>query len=416
MVRVPIALTLLSTRLECILRTVKKAQLMLPNAWIITAGAPIDIDLAAIGINAKPKRVLSYKLSDIGRYLISPGSVDVENRLIGCECDLNPTGWHRIRMAASRLNPLKSKQDIQPNPDARQVFLARHDMRIPPLQDCQLARHVDRMRRMLQPLDPVMQEITAMHTDRLEDIRGICEDEGGHRTLLKIGGDMDAKRRYVIDNMFGSVKITLPQVRIADGLYEMRGLKPDGYRAERQHRLLRFHVNGRFFACLLTPADKVAFWLDDIQHLHHLILLQQALETNGELKSCLEACLKGEARALRLMLTPEMDIDYARNRTPPVYQALFDTLHLDAAQQQGVIRSLSSHKIGVSFSYVSLRTFGDPRPTTSISVLHDVKALEVVRQNVPYLYAEISRKATRTEAGNYYLLESIKGRADENGL
>ena len=116
------------------------------------------------------------------------------------------------------------------------------------------------------------------------------------------------------------------------------------------------------------------------------------------------------------MLTPEMDIDYARNRTPPVYQALFDTLHLDAAQQQDVIRSLHSHKIGVSFSYVSLKTFGDPRPTTSISVLHDVKALEAVRQDVPYLYAEISRKATRSEAGNYYLLESIKGRPDENGL
>jgi hypothetical protein len=389
---------------------------MLPNAWIISAGAPIDIDLAAIGINAKPKRVMAYRLSDIGRYLISPGSVEVENRLIGCECDLKPTGWHRIRMAASRLNPLRSKQDIRPDPDARKVFLARYDMRVPPLQDRQLARHVDRMRRMLQPLDPVVQEIAAMTIDRLEDIRGVCEDEGGHRTLLKIGGDMDAKRRYVIDNMFGCVKITLPQVRIADGLYEMRGLKPDGYRAERQHRLLRFHVNGRFFACLLTPEDNVAFWLDDVRHLRHLILLQQALETNGELKACLETCLKGEARALRLMLTPEMDIDYSRNRTPPVYQALFDTLHLDAAQQQDVIRSLRSHKIGVSFSYVSLETFGDPRPTTSISVLHDVKALEVVRQDVPYLYAEISRKATRTEAGNYYLLESIKGRADENGL
>jgi hypothetical protein len=304
---------------------------------------------------------------------------------------------------------------MRPSPD-RQVFLARYDMRVPPLQDRQLARHVDRMRRMLQPLDPVIQEITAMPTDRLEDIRGICEDEGGHRTLLKIGGDVDAKRRYVIDHMFGSVKITLPQVRIADGLFEMRGLRPDRYRAERQHRLLRFHVNGRFFGCLLTPEDKVAFWLDDVRHLRHLILLQQALETNAELKLCLEACLEGEARALRLMLTPEMDIDYARNRTPPVYQALFDTLHLDAAQQQDVIRSLRSHKIGVSFSYVSLKTFGDPRPTTSISVLHDVKALEEVRQDVPYLYAEISRKATRTEAGNYYLLESIKGRADENGL
>ena len=382
MVRVPIALTLLSARLECIIRTVKKAQLMLPNAWIISAGAPIDIDLAAIGINAQPKRVMAYRLSDIGRYLISPGSVDVENRLIGCECDLKPTGWDRIRRAAARLNPLRSKQDMRPSPD-RQVFLARYDMRVPPLQDRQLARHVDRMRRMLQPLDPVIQEITAMPTDRLEDIRGICEDEGGHRTLLKIGGDVDAKRRYVIDHMFGSVKITLPQVRIADGLFEMRGLRPDRYRAERQHRFLRFHVNGRFFGCLLTPADKVAFWLDDVRHLRHLILLQQALETNAELKLCLEACLEGEARALRLMLTPEMDIDYARNRTPPVYQALFDTLHLDAAQQQDVIRSLSSHKIGVSFSYVSLKTFGDPRPTTCISVLHDVKALEVVRQDVP---------------------------------
>jgi hypothetical protein len=415
MVRVPIALTLLSARQYDILRTVEKAQLMLPNAWIISAGAPIDIDLAAIGINAQPKRVMAYRLSDIGRYLISPGSVDVENRLVGCECDLKPTGWDRIRRAASRLNPLRSKQDRRPGPD-RQVFVARHDMRVPPLQDRQLARHVDRMRRLLQPLDPVIQEIAAMKLDRLEDIRGVCEDEGGHRTLLKIGGDVDTKRRYVIDHMFGSVKITLPQVRIADGLFEMRGLRPDRYRAERQHRFLRFHVNGRFFGCLLTPEDKVAFWLDDVRHLRHLILLQQALETNAELKLCLEACLEGEARALRLMLTPEMDIDYARNRTPPVYQALFDTLHLDAAQQQDVIRSLSSHKIGVSFSYVSLKTFGDPRPTTSISVLHDVKALEVVRQDVPGLYAEISRKATRTEAGNYYLLESIKGRADENGL
>jgi hypothetical protein len=319
-------------------------------------------------------------------------------------------------MAASRLNPLRSKQDIRPNPDARQVFLARYDMRVPQLQDRQLARHVDRMRRLLQPLDPVMLDIAAMNIDRLEDIRGVCEDEGGHRTVFKIGGDVDAKRRYVIDNMFGCVKITLPQVRIADGLYEMRGLKPEGYRAERHHRLLRFHVNGRFFACLLTPEDKVALWLDDARHLRHLILLQQALETNGELTSCLDACLKGEARPLRLMLTPEMDIDYSRNRTPPVYQALFDTLHLDAAQQQDVIRSLRSHKIGVSFTYIPLKMFGDPRPTTSISVLHDVKALEVVRQDVPYLYAEISRKATRTEAGNYYLLESIKGRADENGL
>jgi hypothetical protein len=394
----------------------QKAQLMLPNAWIITAGVPIDIDLAAIGINAKPKRVMAYMLSDIGRYLISPGSVDVENRLMGCVCDFKPTGWKRIRRGLARLNPLKSEQGVRPDPDARQVFLARYFLRIPSLQNRKLARHIGRLRDMLQPLDPVVQEIAAMNIDHLEDIRGVCEDEGGHRTYLKIDGDLEAKRRYVIDNVFRYVKITLPHVRIGEGLYEMRGLTPDGYRTGRRHRLLRFHVNGRFFACLMTPEDNVAFWLDDIRHLHHLILLQQALETNADLKSSFEDCLKGKARALRLMLTPEMEIDYARNRTPPVYQALFDTLHLDAVKQQDVIRSLKTHQMGVSFTYVSLEEFGDPRPTTSISVLHDMKALEKVRQDVPPLYAEIRCKATRTEAGKYYLLESIKGRADENGL
>lgn len=82
---------------------------------------------------------------------------------------------------------------------------------------------------------------------------------------INLNGDLETKRRYIIDNRLDRVPITLQHARIANGLYEMRGLRPDNYREDRQHRLLRFQVNGRFFACLLSDADKVAFWLDDVQ-------------------------------------------------------------------------------------------------------------------------------------------------------
>ncbi len=73
------------------------------SVWIITPGAYTDIDVAALGIKARPKRVMEYGLSDIGRYLTQPGSIEVENQLVGCECDLVATNGRRVRHALGRL-------------------------------------------------------------------------------------------------------------------------------------------------------------------------------------------------------------------------------------------------------------------------------------------------------------------------
>jgi hypothetical protein len=386
------------------------------HAWIISTGTYTHIDLAGIGIKAQPKRIVEYKLSDMGRYLISSDPVSVENRLMGCECHFKPGAWQRIRMAAARRIPFADKGENRSRAGERQLLMARQYVRMPALRDRDLADHIDHLRSQLRTLDPVVQEIAALDLDHLLDIRGVCEDEGGHRTHINLNGDLETKRRYVLDNLLCSVPITLQHARIAEGLYEMRGLAPEGYRAERHHRLLKFHVEGRFFACLLNAAGKVAFWIDNVKPLHHLLLLQQTLETNPAFKSSLECCLEGDGRALRLMLNAEMEIDYSRNRLPRIYQELFHDLSLDTVRQKEVIRSLNTHQMGVSFSYVPPESFGDPRPVTSISVMHDVKALDPLRKRVPRLYAEISRKATLSEAGKYYLLESIKGRPDEDGL
>ena len=386
------------------------------NTWIISTGTYTDIDFAAIGINAKPSRAMEYKLSDIGHYLIYPGPIEVKNRLVGCECHLKPRFWKGLWTNAAHAVRGKSLESETVDPGQRELFLARPFLRIPSLKDRELVKHVDQMRDKLHPFEPVAREIAAINLNRLKDIRGICEDEGGNRTFINLNGDLQTKQRYILDHLLNCVPITLQHARIADGLYEMRGLSASGYREDRHYRLLRFQSDGRFFACLLNQAGKVAFWIDDLDHLHHLFVLQQAITSNPILKSSLEACLHGNARALRLMLNRQMDIDYSRNRLPPIYRDLFRSFGLDIAKQKMVIRSLNTYQMGISFSYVASEGHGDPRPITDISVMHDVKALDPVRQEAPNLYAEISRQATLSEAGNYYLLESIKGYPDEAGL
>jgi len=389
---------------------------MTQHAWIISAGAYADIDLAAFDIHATPKRVMAYALSDIGRYLLFPGAFKIESRLMGCECDMKPSAWHRFKHAMGGRNFFKGKSSPPANPLQRRLLMAQLFVPLPSLQDPSLARHLDRLRDLLRPSDPILQEIAGLDLDRVADMRGVCEDTGGHRTHITLSGDLETKRRYVLDNLLGRIPITLPQAHIADGLYEMRGLAARTYQEERRHRLLRFHVNGEFFACLLNAAGRVAFWIDDAKRLHHLLILQQALETDPVLRSSIEGCLRGEAQALRLLINAQMDIDYSRNRLPGVYQELFHRLDLEAGVRKEVIRSLNAHQTGVSFSFTRPGGHGDPQATTSIAVLHDVKALDPLREALPELYAAINRKASLTEAGKYYLLESIKGRPDEERL
>jgi hypothetical protein len=46
---------------------------------------------------------------------------------------------------------------------------------------------------------------------------------------------------------------------------------------------------------------------------------------------------------------------------------------------------------------------------TDISVLHDLRALEPLRKNLPHVYSAVVKQATVSEAGRFYLLDSING-------
>jgi hypothetical protein len=46
---------------------------------------------------------------------------------------------------------------------------------------------------------------------------------------------------------------------------------------------------------------------------------------------------------------------------------------------------------------------------TDISVLHDLRALEPLRKNLPHVYSAVVKRAVISEAGKFYLLDSING-------
>jgi hypothetical protein len=66
-------------------------------------------------------------------------------------------------------------------------------------------------------------------------------------------------------------------------------------------------------------------------------------------------------------------------------------------------------QIGVSLNYVLLNDSAEDRVHTHISILHDLRALEALKNNLPQVYSEISKGAFISEAGRFYLLDSIEG-------
>ena len=66
-------------------------------------------------------------------------------------------------------------------------------------------------------------------------------------------------------------------------------------------------------------------------------------------------------------------------------------------------------QFGVSLSYMFNEDRRDDRMFTHISVLHDCRALDPLRKNLPEVFAAMLKQGTVTEAGRYYLLDAING-------
>ena len=142
-----------------------------PGTWVISEGRRARLDPTEFDPEAERGVVKEYRLSEIGRYLLNPGPVEIRKRLVGCEVHPARTGLARV---VPRL--LRRSVDRRRRTD---VILSGLKPKLPSLKDADLEAHFRRMVDELRVFDPFGKKLARLDTKRIAHLVGICEDTGG---------------------------------------------------------------------------------------------------------------------------------------------------------------------------------------------------------------------------------------------
>jgi hypothetical protein len=261
----------------------------------------------------------------------------------------------------------------------------------------------------LRTYDSVSRRLSQLDPHQIAHVIGICKDLGGNLTYLKLQGSMEEKLRYIQNYISNNVGVLLRKAYIGDGLFEMRGFDFSTYRSDRSHRLMVFERNGKTQCCVLNSHNTVEFRLDNADLLKYLFLLQQALADDVKLISAFEDCIQGQAKPVKLFFNQKLEVNYAKSPFPKIYRDILNANQIDLNQRNLIRPALNYMQIGISFNYIPQYNGFEENMTTLISVLHDLRALEMLRKKLPQVHNEIQNRVKGSEAGKFYLLDSIEG-------
>jgi hypothetical protein len=385
-----------------------------PNAdiWIISGGGESQIDLGQLGVAKEDeplKAVKEYRISDIAYYLLNPNPIEVDKRLIGCEIHFQQRLAARIIEKIKRLLPRRLRHLWVGHMVPPEILLSHCKIEMPPLKDKALEDHLYHIYESLRSYDSVSRRLPQLDPHHIAHIIGICKDIGGSLTYLKLQGSTEDKLKYMQNYISKDVGVLLRKAYIGDGLFEMRGFDFTAYDSDHGHQLVVYRQSGKPKCCVLNSDHTVAYCLDDVQLLKFILLLQQALEDDLKLKEAFGFCVQGKARPVKLFFNRQLEVDYSKSLLPPVYRDILKVKKTDSNQQNMIRPALNYLQIGISFNYIPQPEGAADNMITLISVLHDLRALELLRKNLPQVYHEIEKRVGLSEAGRFYLLDSIEG-------
>ena len=383
------------------------------DAWIIADGRYLKRQQNAPGSDSAKRPMREYRISDLGRYLLCPHPIEIEKRLVGCEV-VFPPGWrqsaaYRLRRLLPGRGGLAPAGPLVPS----EVLLSESGSGIPALQDPELEAHLARLETALKPHNPVLARLEGVESQRVVDLKGICTDAGGQRSRLNLRGSLIEKRDYIAKHLNRTVKVVIEKAHLADGLFELQGFDFKTFDPRRHHRLIRFSETSRGQAWVLKSDGGIAFQVEDIRLLHYLQFFQQAIDATATFREAIEACTLGGARAFKLYFNQRLAIDYAKAGLPALYQGVIDAHPLNSGARRALIDSLNQRQYGIAFNYLPQSGPGAPKLFTHIAVMHDLRALDPLREELPLVYSEINKRAWASEGGRYYLLDAIKGGKNE---
>jgi hypothetical protein len=374
---------------------------MHPFSWVISEGHMAGRSPSEFDPEAERGSVKEYQLSEIGRYLLNPGPIEIRKRLVGCEVHRKSNGIGRWVSRLIRKDPQRRNRP--------EVILSGIKLKLPLLKDPDLETHLKRVIDELRAFEPFGKKLARLDAPKLSQLIGICEDVGGSYSYLKLQGSTEDKMRFLSSQVGRDVRVTIHRAHVNEGLFELRGFPSAGFNPAHVFQLIAYRRGGQPAACVLSPLGHVDFRLPDPQAARYVILLENILKFCAEFRRAFEACFRGGARPVRLFFNRQIEVDYSKTNFPEVYRDVFRASETALSDCHLVKPVLNSLQMAVSLSYVASARGGEERLFTHICILHDVRALEPLRKSLPAVYAEMNRRAFTTEAGCYYVLDSITG-------
>jgi hypothetical protein len=377
--------------------------------WIISEGHFSDIDLGRVVDDNLDGPHKEYKISDFGRYLLNPSAIEVKKKMIGGEIHYKQGGFKKIGRALRKILPAGSKDGKINAGLSPEVIVSRFKLRIPTMQDPDLESYLNRIYDQLKTYDSFAKRLAQLDLRRILQVVGICEDVGGNYSYLKLQGGIAEKIKYLGNFITKDVGVILNKAYIAEGLFELRGYDFKSFTPAKSYRLFAYKSGGEPKACVLTGRNQVEFYLSDYHLIKYMHLLEQSLRADPGFCEVFGRCLAGQAQPIKLFFNKKLEIDYAKSPLPAFYQDVFQTHNVSLKQRNLIKPMLNYLQIGVSLNYMFNDDNRDDRMFTHISVLHDCRALEPLRKNLPEVFATVLKLGCASEAGRYYLLDAING-------
>ena len=370
-------------------------------AWVLSDGRTVRMEPGAFDPEAERGPVKEYRLSEIGRYLLHPGPIEIRKRLAGCEVYRTRS---RLSRWLQRLDRRKTRRSR-----ASEIILTGQKLRLPALRDPELDAHLRRIADELRGFDSFGRRLGRVDLRDVSQLAGICEDVGGGHSYLKLQGSPEDKVRYLTAHAGREVRVTIHRAHVNEGLFELRAFPPSGVDPACAFRLIAYRRDGEPAACVLTPAGHLDFRLPDPAAVKYLGLLESTLSACPDFRRTFEACFQGKTRPVRLFFNRQLEVDYSKAGLPEIYRSVFQAAEAAAGHRNLVKPVLNYLQTAVSLTYLPADDAGSDRPASHVCILHDLRALEPLRKSLPAVYAEVSRRAFTTEAGRFYVLDSIAG-------
>jgi hypothetical protein len=379
--------------------------------WIISGGRYVKLDVSRLAQGNDFGPVKEYHISQLGRYLLNPDPIEVEKTLVGCEVHFPQPATVGLSGFLRRLLPGRKTHDQRESDRPPQVIFSAFSDPGPRLDTDGLEAHFQNVQEHLRSYDDFFHDISRLDVGRVADIVGICEDVDGNRSYLTMEGSINDKLDYLAKHIRKEVKVRLEKVYTQPGLFELRGADFVNYDRTKSFRLIRFLMDGTTRSAVLAPDGQVEFWVDDYNLVHYLQLFEHTIQTNPQLRESLQHCVQDRAVPLKLMFNQQLDIDYSQNELPSVYREIFKGHQPAEGEKEAMLSTINDRKMSISFHFLPLSE-GEGKLCTDISIMQDFRVLEPIKNNMPHLYSELSKRAAISEAGKFYLLDTIRGYKD----